>query len=324
MSYISTRPTLLAKFRPSAWCFPWVLSALALGCSPPTSVPFTVVTFNSGTTEGLAHEQDLSDGYGDAQASLSDRYYGDGLAWLRVLRETTAFFAQRSPDIVGFQEIFHTPDCEAVPAEARPGFVCESWRAGDPTVAQTVLGPGYQVVCHQGKNDKCIGIRRAFGTFEGCDEDLCLDALKGEAVRGCGRGARVARGTIRLADGGQITVTQVHGSSGISDDDVRCRTEQFNQVFTGLGERNIVLGDLNTDPIRLYAGDASAKTFVDAVTTSKLAFITEVGQDAAPTYAGLLNIDHILSDFSRGSCRSEEVTMMTYFDHRPQACTLTE
>lgn len=299
--------------------------ALIVGCGSPDPMPFSfsVVTFNSGTTQGLAHEQDLSDDYGNAQADLSDQYYGDGLAWTRVLRETTDFFAQQSPDIVGFQEIFHAPDCAAVPPEARPGFICDSWQPGDPTVAQVALGAGYQVVCHLGKNDKCIGVRKAFGTFAGCDQDLCLDGLDGEAVPDCGRGARVARGTILPADGAPITITQIHGSSGLSTEDVECRVQQFRQAFTGLGARNIILGDLNIDPIRLYSGDASAKAFLDAATASKLSFMTEVGEDAAPTYGGLLNIDHILSDIGKGTCQSGVITEMTYFDHRPQICVIT-
>ncbi len=296
--------------------------ASAAACGPGAPEAFVVVTFNSGTTEGLAHDQAPDDGYGSAQAALSDEFYGDGLAWTVAVDETTAFFAALQPDIVAFQEIFHSPECDQVPDEAKPGFVCETWQQGQVTVAQRVLGPGYQVACHPGKNDKCIAVRRAFARIEGCEADLCLDGLAGERVPDCGSGARTARATIVTTDEERITISHVHGSSGFSDEDTRCRSAQFQQAFDNLGEQNILLGDFNTDPIRLYEGDPSAQAFLQSATQRKLDFMTEVGEDAPPTYGGLLNIDHVLSDFTEGECQSQTVSEMVYFDHRPQVCTL--
>jgi len=314
-----------------------VLAAACAGEAPEE--PFVVVTFNTGTTEGLPHESDLSDGYGDAQAALSDAHYGDGLAWTAAIDGTRRFLAEVDPDVLAFQEIFYSGECPSVPDDARAGFVCETWREGDPTVALTLLGGGYQVACHQGKSDKCLAVKRSFGTFEGCDADLCLDHLAGARVPDCGGGSRVGRGVILRADGTRLTVVNVHGSSGVTLEDQGCRVQQFEQVFTALeagtdaaanGERNVVLGDLNTDPGRLAGGDASADRFNALAAERGFAFHTQVGRDAPGSYADFFDIDHVLSDAFDGECwiagidERPEVLDFTYFDHRPVVCALTE
>ncbi|MCA9551010.1 MAG: endonuclease/exonuclease/phosphatase family protein [Myxococcales bacterium] len=307
-----------------------LVAVLAAGCGEAAPAPWTAVTFNTGTTSGLGHDRAPDDGYGSAQAELSDTWYGDGLAWRRAVDDTAAFFASVQPDVVAFQEIFYSGECGAVPEEARAGFVCETWAAGDPTVAQVVLGAGYQVACHSGKPDKCVGVRRAFGTIEGCDDELCLDGLEGEKVEGCGGGARVARARVRRADGAALTVVSVHGSSGVAPEDQACRVAQFQQAFALVtDDLALVMGDLNTDPVRLYDGDESAGAFRRGAVAAGLEFITAVGEDAPPTYGGLFDIDHVLGRGLAGSCwvagvsaGRPAVTEMVYFDHKPHVCVV--
>ncbi len=318
------------------------IGLLACGREPidPRPVPTGVfVTFNTGTTQGLPHDESLSDGYGAEQADLSDELYGDGLAWQAAIDQTVTFFAELSPDVVGFQEMFYSGDCAVIPSDKVEGFVCEHYQPGAPTVAQVVLGPGYQVGCHLGKPDKCLAVRRAFGSLRGCDADLCLDFLDGAEVDGCGSGSRVGRAVIDLAEGGELTVVNLHGTSGISDDDVGCRVAQFEQVFVDLGlgdgpaangARNVVLGDFNTDPARAAAFDASVQRLLELVGDDKsFHFVTAIGQDAVPTYANAFNIDHVISDALDGECRhpgaeghGPPVLDFVYFDHLPAVCTL--
>lgn len=321
-------------------------AAFAAGCSSGDAeeqAPFelTVVTFNTGTTEGLGHDGQPDDGYGSEQATFSDLHYGDGLAWVRAVDDARQFFLDNPVDIVAFQEIFYSPECENVPAEARPGFVCETWRDGDPSVASVVLGDDFQVACNIGKPDKCLAVRRSVGTFAGCDADLCTDALAGARVDDCGSGSRIGRGVIELTAGGSLTVVGVHGSSGLTQDDQDCREKQFVQVFEDLGtgdgrpaadgERNIVLGDLNTDPGRTVDFDESAAKWNEHVGEGKrFRFISDVGTDVEPTYAGLFNIDHVVADGFSGSCwvagvgERPPVTEMVYFDHKPVVCSVRE
>ena len=95
------------------------------------------------------------------------------------------------------------------------------------------------------------------------------------------------------------------------------------------GERNVILGDLNTDPGRTFDFDESAALWNEHVGDGKrFHFLTDVGPDATPTSA-LFNIDHAVSDVFDGSCWHAGVTPgkaavseIVYFDHKPVVCTL--
>ncbi len=304
--------------------------------SAETGLSLTAVTFNTGTSEGMGHDNEPDDGYTGEHALTSDTWYGDGLAWVDAVEATTAFFAGLDADVVGFQEIFWSSECADIPEDAREDFVCETWSPGDATVAQVVLGDGWQLACHPGKPDKCAAVNRSFGSFAGCDEDFCLEGLEGSTIEGCGDGARVGRGVIELVDGGELVLVNVHGSSGLSSEDRQCRVAQVDQVFVDLGDGepaangdlNVVLGDLNTDPGRFAGSDESAQRWNDFVGEDRdFAFISEVGVDAPGSYGGLADIDHVISDGFGGGCwiagvsdRRPPVIDAGYFDHKPRVC----
>ncbi len=303
------------------------------------SIDFTVVTFNTGTSEGMGHDEGPDDGYTEVQAAISDEWYGDGLAWNPAIAATSEFFTEVDPDIVVFQEIFYSGECVDIPEDAHSDFVCETWQAGDPTVAQIVLGDDWQVLCHLGKSDKCAAVNRRFGSFRGCESDFCLEGLDGFKVEGCGSGSRIGRGVIELVSGGTLTLVNVHGSSGIKTDDKECREKQFSQVFEDFGDGqpaangsvNLILGDFNTDPARMQESDPSAQKINEHVGEGKtFHFHTEVGTDVTGTYAGLFNIDHVISDSLSGDCwhagvseGHPAVTEAKYFDHVPAVCRLS-
>lgn len=316
-----------------AWVMAQPGSALV---SPQVERSFVAVTFNTGTS-GFAPDED-NDGYHSVQATWNDELYGNGLAWKAFVNKTREWFAEVDPDVAVFQEIFYSGECPAIPSEAWVGFVCEDWVLGDPTVVQLLLPEGYQIACNPGKPDKCAAVHRRFGSFRGCDSDFCLEGLDGGVVEGCGKGSRVGRGVIDLVAGGTLTLVNVHGSSGFTDEDALCRRQQFDQVFVDLGdgqpaangEWNLVMGDLNTDPGRLAEDDVSAARWLDFVGDGKpFYFLSDVGPDALPTYAGFVNIDHVVTDVLQGACWSAGVTPgheavmdSVFFDHHPQVCEL--
>jgi len=318
------------------------VAALALvGCAEETAPAppkrtFVIATFNTGTSPEMGHNAQPDDGYSEAHADLSDRLYGDSLSWARAIEDTRRFFERTRVDVVGFQEIYASALCVDVPIEARPGFVCEHWKPGDPTVAQVVVGAGFQVACHVGHADKCIAVRRSFGTIRGCASDFCAEGAVGTPVADCGKGSRVGRVILDLVSGGSISVVNVHGTSGIEAPDQECRSKQFAQVFVDLGvgdgpgtngARNIVLGDFNTDPLRLVKADPSAAFIASHVGEGKrFHFVNAVPSEERASYA-LFDIDHIVSDTFAGTCRrygltegTAPVTEMVYFDHKPLVC----
>ena len=180
----------------------------------PAATTIRVVTFNTGTSPSMGNGPPPNGGYGSAEASLSDQYYGNGLAFGAAVEDARAYFAGLDAEIVHFQEIFYSGDCADIDPTAWSGFVCEGWQPGDPTVAEVVLGAGYQVACNLGKPDKCAAVKPSFGHFRGCEGSLCLDGLDGAEVPGCGPGSRGGRGVIELAGGCTLTVGAGHGSSG--------------------------------------------------------------------------------------------------------------
>ncbi len=309
------------------------------GSPPPLS--FTVVTFNTGTTESKGDE-DPDDAYTPEMATWSDQYYGNGLSWMPAVQAAKDFLASLDPDIVAFQEIFSTTECANVPVEARDDFFCQDWQDGNPTVAQAILPEGWQVACNMGKPDKCAAINPRFGRFRGCDTDFCLEGMDGARVMDCGGGSRVGRAVVDLVAGGTLTLVNVHGSSGIKQSDHNCRRKQFAQVFEDFGgdfagqpaangERNVILGDFNTDPGRFAKADVSAAYLIDkAGGNGPFHFVTAVGPDVTPTYGGFVNIDHVISDAFVGNCWAAGVDPghpavlpdAAYFDHTPVVCVL--
>lgn len=322
-----------------------LLALVATGCGDddagagvPADLSLVAVTFNVGTTEGLPHDAPPDDGYGADEAALADAHYGNGLAWPPAIDAVRAWLAANDVDLVAFQEVFHSPDCAEVPADARTGFVCETWSPGDPTVVETVTGMGYQVACHRGRPDKCVAVHERLGRFRGCDGAYCEDGLDGPDLEGCGQGARAARAVVELVDGGALTVVSVHGRSGLSAEDQACRISQAEWILGDVGagapaadgEVNLVLGDLNTDPGRGAGLDASAERWSALVGDGRgFAWLTDVDPASTPTYAGAFSIDHVVSDRLAGDCVAVGVDPGTapvldapYFDHVPIRCAL--
>ncbi|WP_370306014.1 hypothetical protein [Sinimarinibacterium flocculans] len=303
------------------------------GQSPaPAAAPagFVAVTFNTGIPQ-CARTADAA--YSCEDADVAAQWYGTGLSFKILVEEARRFFDSLQPDLVAVQEMFYSGGCPDIPPEHHRGFVCEDYRPGDPSTVQLALGPGYQIACNPGKPDKCLAVKKSFGRWRGCEADLCLDHLAGARVADCGGGSRVGRGVLDRANGETLIVVLIHGTSGMTRSDEQCRVQQFEQVFVDLGNgsgapaanggRNLVLGDLNTDPGRQLL-DASARAWNGFVGES-LAFhsITDVGFSAEPTYAGLFNIDHVASDAYIGDCVAGQVTDIVAFDHLPIVCHLT-
>jgi endonuclease/exonuclease/phosphatase family metal-dependent hydrolase len=301
---------------------------------------FVAMTFNTGTTLKLPNSEQFDDGYGAQQAAFSDRWYGNGLAWKAAVDAVRKLIRQLNPDVVAFQEMYFPEEGETIPAEARTGFVAPRSSPDDPTVAQSVLGDDYQIAYHPGKPNKCLGVRRSFGTIRGYDEHAAVNWLEGAPVKGCGGGSRVARAWVDRPGAESINVICLHGTSGLKPADQACRSKQVERIFVDFGdglpgvrgERNLILGDFNTDPGRVAAIDASARRWNDFVGSDKpFHFLSKTGAGAPRAYQGIADIDHIVSDAFRGECQcigvdegTKRVWEGVYFDHVPVVCTIEE
>ena len=308
---------------------------LSVDTTQPTPPPLRVVTFNTGTS--LKPPADRTDrGYGRDQWAACDEWYGNGLSWVPLIEDARAWIAAVDPDVVVFQEIFDPNECQDIPEEHWPGFVCEGWSAGDAIVAERVLGDDWQVMCNPVRTDKCAAVHRRIGSFRGCDGELCLEGMQGGLVEGCGKGSRIGRGVVDLLDGGVLTLVNVHGTSGFSEEDMACRARQFEQVFVDLGDGtpaangdwNLILGDFNVDPVVMAGLDPSADVLLEHVGAGKaFHFITETDPGSPATYAGYVRIDHVISDIWDGTCwhagiteGHPSVTEAISFDHHPAVC----
>jgi len=301
---------------------------------------FKVITFNTGTTLRLRHDDPPEDGYSSATAEISDAWYGNGLAWNKAVEATRKFVQKEDPDIIAFQEMFFSDKCAQIPAGAQQGFVCETWSAGDSTVARTVLGDKYQIAYHPEKPNKCVAVHQRFGRIRGFDEDQRVNWLDGYPVKGCGSGARVARAIVERTNGETLTIVSIHGTSGRLPKDQSCRVRQVEQIFVDFGDgepaangkQNLILGDFNTDPGKAASFDKSASRWNDFVGPKKtFHYISQVGDGSPRAYQGIADIDHVVSDVFSGTCHypgvdegSTPVFSGTYFDHVPVVCILSE
>ncbi len=312
---------------------------LALACAgPPQPAPFVAMTFNIGTTTGLSHDEG-DDGYTQEMSDIADAWYENSLSWNPAEDALADFLAQQTPDVVVFQEMFFDPWCQDIPVAPALDFVCQDYTADRPLQIQRLLGADYQVACALEEEDNCAGIRRSFGRIEGCDEDVCLGGLDGMGPPGgCSNGAKVGTLDIAAEDGRGITLVNVHASSGITEEDMACRTEQLRQIFVDRGDgqpaawgsTNLVMGDINTDPFLMADWDPSAAEWSAHVGDGlPFGYISSSDEDGEPTYSGLLRIDHVVSDTLTGTCTvpgetpgTEPVIEAVYWDHRPVVCEI--
>jgi len=312
---------------------------------------FTLVTFNTGTTDNLSHAGD-PDGYTDAMAGIEASFYGNNLAWMKAQQALRTMLETLQPDVLAFQELYYdglcTDDCAgaqasdpALFASACQGteWACGTWTEDAPITVRRILPDGYAVACAPGHPDNCVAVRKAFGTLKDCDDGPCIDGLDGRPPQnGCTGGARVATAVVQVTDGPEIAVVDVHTVAGTNQD---CRKAQFQQVFEDRGDgkpaafcaHNIVAGDMNIDPF-LMQYDVSVDYWNQHVGEGRpFHYLSSSSQEGPDTHPwSFMKLDHVVSDSLQGSCVVLGVTEgtaaplsegSTYFDHRPVLCTVT-
>jgi len=322
----------------------------ACGEDPSTATPATsevvVVSFNVGTTPGLPHDD--GDAYTPELAELADALLENSLAYVPAEEAAARVLQALSPDVVGFQEMFHDPWCddivadplwtERLGADPQVALRCAVSPREEAHQALTLLGADYQVACLPGRHDKCVAIHARFGRFVGCDDALCEDHMAGEPVPGCGSGPRVGRAVVERPEGGTSTVAFFHGSSGLSGEDQACRVAQLEQLLVDLGDgqpaalegSTFIVGDFNMDPARSVAYDDGAVRWAELREARPDLHWHAAPEAHGPTYQGLGTIDWVATPTEQTRCEAlgispgtEAVFEGVYFDHVPLVCRAT-
>ena len=303
--------------------------------TPERGDPIVLMTFNAGTTQGLGHDGD-DNAYTQEMADIADALYENSLSWNPAEDALREHLAAVRPHVAVFQELFYDGWCADIDVDPALNFVCDGYTPDRPLQIARLLGEDYQIACAPGQPDNCAGIRRDFGRFlDGCPEDaVCLEGLDGSGPpSGCSRGARVGRIRAETVSGVPFTLVNVHGSSGVTGEDMDCRVDQFRQIFVDRGDGqpaadgtiNLVMGDLNTDPFRMTGVDPSAVEWASFVGEGKdYRYISaRDADDTTPSYQGFTHIDHIASDTLERDgtgCTVAPLWEGTYWDHLPVTC----
>lgn len=304
-------------------------------------LPFTVMTFNGGTTDSINHDLDEQsgegDGYSNLLAEINASQFSNNLAWKPAEEALAAFIELKKPAIVGFQEIFVEDWCADVEVDLELPFVCRDWVQGDAYQVQRLLGADYQIACAIGHPDNCVGVRKDFGFIQGCAGDFCLEGIYGLAPpSGCTSGARVGTIHVELCDGKVLSVVDVHAVSSLTEANMACRTEHFRQIFEDRGDGvpaadgflNLVFGDMNMDPFLFIPDDPSAVYWNEWVGGDKpFHYLSSDSALGTATHVTTMRLDHVVSDRLEGSCVVAGMTEgvppvmeTSYFDHRPVVC----
>jgi hypothetical protein len=309
---------------------------------PVSPVNFTVMTFNTGTTNNILHGRDEEagegDGYTDAHAAENAAKYSNNLAWNPAEQALAQFIAERKPAIVAFQELYYDPWCADIEVDPQFDFVCNEYEADGPLQIERLLGDDYSVACAGGHPDNCVGVLKQFGFLPECGgAGPCLEGLAGMAPpSGCTSGARVGTALVELNDGRQLAVVNAHTVAGMTTENMACRKEHFQQIFedrgdgnpAAFGPANLIMGDMNTDPFLLAGADPSATYLASKVGPGKaFHFVSSDSQVGPDTHATPMKLDHVISDALVGSCVVAGVSEGTalpmetsYWDHRPVVC----
>jgi endonuclease/exonuclease/phosphatase family metal-dependent hydrolase len=308
--------------RPVGVCLSVVVGLAALagpGCGggdDPHTLKVRVLTYNIGNPDDAEPHYPLR---------LSYQSYEDYMgAQIRAL----------DPDVVFLQEVLPPHTCAEFD-ETDPARTCYD-AANRPAAVQRILGAEYSVVCDGRLQVECIGVKVAFGTFDGVAAggfeltgaetpplplESCVYAA-GECTKDkCDAESTVSAASVATAKG-PLRLVHAHpnapgstASGGFYMGDA-CRLLQTKQIFDGLAGfgdvplistgPNIIAGDFNMDPVK-FSTTAESDYWAQWVGEGKR--FTDFGPaDEEGTRYGTrfgamgAAIDHVLAESATGTC----------------------
>lgn len=235
------------------------------------------------------------------------------------------------PDLVALQEVSTAAQCEKR-KESRRRKVCYSENLpADQEQARRLLGPDYTIAMAQGRYE-AIAVKVSAGSIEGCELGAtCWTTDLPDLPEGCDPGFSVSA-VEAVIRGVRVRVVNAH------PDSIRleCRVKELEQAFAlANGQRNLMLGDWNTDPYRGKGEDVTLwKREVEA---RPFRIHSGIAERDPPYYTDLVpwpwpdkSLDHVISDFAQGTCLTLGENPGTQrlddhgdLDHRGLFCKLT-
>ena len=252
----------------------------------------------------------------EAEKTTCPAYHKGSQCELSTEKIIAANLASHAPDIVVLNEVWDTARCKGV-TEKDSGFVCHAPdKLSVEQQARRYLGDGYTIVCDGIAHFDCIGVRSSRVTLDPtlcAAGKLCLGKAKTPghpaACAGMGSITSVSSAGVTV-DGLGFTVINGHPLNAYNNKGDPCRLAQYKQIFEVLagGKRNLIMGDMNGDPIRFPSIFPSFVYWNKQVGPGRrfryLSGPTEASPPP-PTWMNSVTLDYVLSDgFASGACRT--------------------
>ena len=252
----------------------------------------------------------------EAEKTICPAYHKGSQCELSTEKIIAANLASHDPDIVVLNEVWDTARCQGV-IEKDARFVCHAPdKLSVAQQARRYLGAGYTIICDGIAHFDCIGVRTSRVTLDPAlcaAGKLCPGKAKTPkhpaACAGMGSITSVSSAGVTI-DGLGFTVINGHPLNATNNKGDPCRLAQYKQIFRELanGKRNLIMGDMNGDPIRFPTVFPSFVYWNTEVGPNRRFHYLSGPAEASPpppTWMNSVTLDYVLSDgFATGTCQT--------------------
>lgn len=266
----------------------------------PGKVTLRVLTANVGNLD------EASDG-------ACPTFYKGALCELDLEQIIASKVTQYAPDIVVLNEVWDSDYCQGQ-TDNNANHVCHDYKSRQPyQQARRLLGSGYTITCDGIAHFDCVGVlAKRFSVKECAAGALCIDGSTTPAhPAACkGMGSITSVSSVHLTlNQTPITVVNGHPLNAYNDKGDPCRLAQYKQIFEVLanGKKNLLMGDMNGDPIRFPSVFPSFVYWNQKVGAAKpFRYHSGPAEGSPPptTWMNAVTLDYVLSDFAVGVCRT--------------------
>jgi hypothetical protein len=266
------------------------------------------------------------------------RNYSYKICLERVLEAVRDGVARHKPHLIAMQEVFPADYCKKID-EQDPLKLCYGYKQDFVEPVRRILGDDYTIVCDTRHQFDCIAVHIDAGTIAGCERGKhCVTAETAAGVQHCDDGFSVSAADVTL---GKVSLRVVNAHPDSLNRE--CRKAQLQQIFEkdpllARGSRVIAMGDFNLDPYRTDPkDDPSVALWHNFVGEGKAFYYhSGIAEHDPPYPTDLLQrtIDHVISNFARGVCKTlgqapgteridgEPPTLLAGLDHLALLCEL--